>query len=81
MQKFDGNIPVIQTLTDERLTQNLIPSRFIPEKPPELEVKNVEYIFDSSDSFNLTYDELVEIVGKARLAGPRMIPVLGTVGD
>lgn len=81
MQKFDGNIHVIQTLTNERLTQNLIPSRFVPEKPPELEGKNVEYIFDSSDTFNLTYDELVEIVGKARLAGPRMIPVLGTIGE
>lgn len=81
MKKFDGNIPDFQVLTDERLTQMIIPARFIPEKPPELESKNVEYIFDSSDSFNLTFDELVEIVAKARLAGPRMIPVLGTVGD
>lgn len=81
MQKFDGNIPDIKKLTNERLTQELIPARFIPEKPPELEGKNVEYVFDSSDSFNLTYDELVEIVSKARNAGPRMIPVLGTVGD
>lgn len=39
------------------------------------------YVFDSEDSFNLTYDELVEIVSKARMAGPRLIPVLGTVGD
>jgi hypothetical protein len=39
MQKFDGNIPVIQTLTNEGLTQNLIPSRFIPEKPLALEGK------------------------------------------
>ena len=79
MQKFDGNIPVIQTLTNERLTQNLIPSRFIPEKPLALEGKNVEYIFDSTDSFNLTYDELVDIVSKARMTSPRVIPVLGAV--
>lgn len=37
------------------------------------------YIFDSEDKFELTYDELVEIIGKARQAGLRMIPVLGTV--
>lgn len=79
MQKFDGNIKNIQTLTDQQLTQQLIPKRFVPEKPAELEGKNVEYIFDSEDSFNLTYDELVEIVSKARLAGPRVVPVLGTV--
>lgn len=79
MQKFDGNIRNIQVLTDEKLTQQLIPARFIPEMPDELKDKNVVYIFDSEDSFNLTYDELVEIVSKARRARPRMIPVLGTV--
>lgn len=79
MQKFDGNIKNIPTLTDQQLTQQLIPKRFVPEKPEELKDKNVEYIFDSEDSFNLTYDELVEIVSKARLTGPRMVPVLGTV--
>ncbi|OTG78802.1 hypothetical protein B9T23_01660 [Acinetobacter terrae] len=79
MQKFDGNIKNITTLTDQELTQQLIPVRFIPETPDELKAKNVVYIFDSSDSFNLTYDELVEIVKKARMAGPRMIPVLGTI--
>lgn len=81
MQKFDGNIKNIPTLTDQKLTQQLIPARFIPETPDELKGKNVEYIFDSEDSFHLTYDELVEIVGKARMAGPQMIPVLGTIGD
>ena len=25
------------------------------------------------------YDELVEIISKARMAGPKLIPVLGTV--
>jgi hypothetical protein len=34
------------------------------------------YVFDSEDKFELTYDELVEIISKARQAGPRMIPVL-----
>ena len=81
MQKFDGNIKSIPTLTDQQLTQQLIPARFVPETPDELKDKNVVYIFDSEDSFNLTYDELVEIVSKARMAGPRMVPVLGTIGD
>lgn len=66
-------------LSNEQLAQLLIPKRFVPIKPKELEGKNVEYVFDSSDKFELTYDELIEIIGKARQAGPRMIPVLGTV--
>ncbi|OTG65024.1 hypothetical protein [Acinetobacter silvestris] len=66
-------------ITDEKLTQQLIPARFIPETPEEHKGKNMVYIFDSEDSFNLTYDELVEIVSKAKMAGPRMIPVLGIV--
>ena len=37
------------------------------------------YVFDSEDKFELTYNELVEIISKARQAGPRMVPVLGTV--
>ena len=81
MNKFDGNIPDIKKLTNEKLTQELIPARFIPEIPSKYEGKDVKYVFDSSDAFNLTYDELVEIVSKARNAGPRMIPVLGTIGD
>ena len=53
----------------------------MPEKPAELEGKNMVYVFDSEDKFELTYDELVEIIGKARLAGPQLIPVVGTVGE
>lgn len=53
-------------LTDEQLTQMLIPERFVPPTPPEYEGKNMVYVFDSEDSFNLTYDELVEIIRKAR---------------
>ena len=68
-------------LTNEQLAQMLIPKRFVPEKPPELEGKNMVYVFDSEDKFELTYDELVEIIGKARLAGPQLIPVMGTVGE
>ncbi|ENX06491.1 hypothetical protein [Acinetobacter courvalinii] len=67
-------------LTNEQLAQILIPKRFVPEKPSELEGKNVEYVFDSEDKFELTYDELLEIIGKARLAGPQLIPVIGKVG-
>ena len=67
-------------LTDEQLTQMLIPKRFVPITPPEYEGKNMVYVFDSEDKFELTYDELVDIISKARQAGPRMIPILGTVG-
>ncbi|MDV7706555.1 hypothetical protein [Acinetobacter pittii] len=63
-------------LTDEQLIQTLIPKRFVPPTPPEYEGKNMVYIFDSEDKFELTYDELVEIISKARLAGPKLIPVL-----
>lgn len=66
-------------LTDEQLAQMLIPERFVPPTPPEYEGKNMVYVFDSEDKFELTYDELVEIIRKARQAGPRMVPVLGTV--
>lgn len=67
-------------LTDEQLAQILIPKRFVPPTPVELVGKNMEYTFDSDDKFELTYDEVVEIISKARLAGPKLIPVLGTVG-
>lgn len=53
----------------------------MPEKPAELEGKYVEYVFDSEDKFEITYDKLLEIIGKARLAGPQLIPVVGTVGE
>lgn len=66
-------------LTNEQLAQILIPKRFVPEKPPEIEGKNVEYVFDSADKFELTYDELIEIISKARLTGPQLVPVIGTV--
>ncbi|MDH0562221.1 hypothetical protein [Acinetobacter courvalinii] len=66
-------------LTNEQLAQMLIPKRFVPEKPPELEGKNMVYVFDSEDKFELTYDELVEIIAKARLAGPQLIPIVGSV--
>ena len=66
-------------LTNEQLAQILIPKRFVPEKPPELEGRNMVYVFDSDDKFELTYDELVEIIAKARLAGPQLIPIIGSV--
>ncbi|MCJ0828848.1 hypothetical protein MN869_10335 [Acinetobacter sp. NIPH1876] len=66
-------------LTNEQLAQILIPKRFVPERPADLEGKNVEYVFDSEDKFELSYDELLEIIGKARLAGPQLIPVIGTI--
>jgi len=59
----------------------LISKDFIPPTPREYEEKNMVYVFDSEDSFDLTYDELVEIISKARMIGPQMIPILGTVGD
>jgi len=45
------------------------------------EGKNLVYVFDSEDSFELTYDELVDIISKARMTGPQMIPIIGNVGD
>lgn len=66
-------------LTNEQLAQILIPKRFVAEKPPEMKDKNVVYLFDSEDKFELTYDELVEIISKARLAGPQLIPVIDVV--
>jgi len=71
----------IFNLTNEQLAQILIPKRFVPEMPSEFEGKNMVYVFDSEDKFELTYDELLEIIGKARLAGPQLIPVIGTVGE
>lgn len=66
-------------LTDEQLAQTLIPKRFVPPTPPKYEGKNMIYVFDSEDSFNLTYDELVEIISKARMMSPLMIPILDTI--
>ena len=66
-------------LTDEQITQLLMPKRFVPPTPQEYEGKNMVYVFDSDDKFELTYDELVEIISKARMAGPKLIPVLGAV--
>lgn len=65
--------------TDEQITQLLIPKRFVPPTPQEHEGKNMVYVFDSDDKFELTYYELVDIISKARMAGPKLIPVLGTV--
>lgn len=69
----------IYKLSNEQLAQILIPKRFVPPTPEEFKDNNMIYVFDSEDKFELTYDELVEIISKARQAGPRMIPVLGTV--
>ena len=56
------------------MAQLLIPQRFIPPTPEELKDKNVECVFDSEDKFELSDNELVQIIGKAR---PIIIPVLG----
>ena len=69
----------IYKLSNEQLAQILIPKRFVPSTPEEYKDNNIVYVFDSEDKFELTYDELVEIIGKARQAGPRMVPVLGEV--
>ncbi|MDR7655478.1 hypothetical protein [Acinetobacter junii] len=70
---------MIESFTCSAFNQTLIPKRFVPPTPPEYEGNNMVYVFDSEDKFELTYNELVEIISKARQAGPRMIPVLGTV--
>ncbi|MFV5630745.1 hypothetical protein VXQ67_11090 [Acinetobacter oleivorans] len=56
---------------------NSVSSFFVPAIFPEYESKNMIYVSDSEDSFNLTYDEF----GRARMIGPQMISILGTVGD
>lgn len=38
-------------LTDEQITQLLIPKRFVPPTPQEHEGKNMVYVFDSDDKF------------------------------
>lgn len=45
-------------LTDEQLTQMVLPERFK---------------IDEHDKIELTFEELVEIVSKARTAGPRLV--------
>lgn len=55
-------------LTNEQLTQMLIPKRFVPITLPEYEGKNMVYVFDSEDKFELTYDELVEIINNGKLS-------------
>lgn len=65
--------------TDVYITQLLIPKRFVPPTPPEHEDNNMVYVFDSDDKFELTYDELVEIISKARMTGSTLILVLGTI--
>jgi len=44
-------------LTDEQLTKMILPERYKTEE---------------HEKFELTYDELIEIVSKARTAGPRL---------
>ncbi|KRI61167.1 hypothetical protein APC62_09690 [Acinetobacter pittii] len=63
----------------ENFSQTLISKDFLLS--PKYEGKNMVFVFDREDSFNLTYDELLEIISKARMTGPQMIPILGTIGD
>ena len=37
------------------------------------------FVFYQKKLTKKAYDELVEIISKARMAGPKLIPVLGTV--
>lgn len=60
-------------LTNEQLVQILLPNRYTSPNSSKLDSKKSEYVFDSEDKFELTYDELLEIIGKARLAGPQLI--------
>ncbi|MCJ0830501.1 hypothetical protein MN869_18990 [Acinetobacter sp. NIPH1876] len=55
------------------------PKCFVPEKPADLTAKNIEYVFDSEDKFELSYDELLEIIEKTRLAGPQLVPLIGNI--
>jgi len=59
-------------LTDEQLTQILIDDLNLSfMKHSETKDTNIDFNFD--DKFELSYAELVEIIGKARAAGPRLL--------
>lgn len=60
-------------LTNEQLTQMLLPERFASSSA-QLEVENTDCVFKHSDTFEITYKELIEIIGKARLAGAQLLP-------
>lgn len=59
-------------LTDEQLTQILIDALDLSfMKHSETKDTNIDFSFN--DKFELSYAELIEIVGKARAAGPRLL--------
>lgn len=62
-------------LTDEQLTQILIDDLDLSfMKYSETKDTNLDFSFN--DKFELSYAELIEIVGKARAAGPRLLSSL-----
>ena len=62
-------------ILDQQLTLKFSSKRYLPPTPPEYEDKK-HAVFNSNDNFELTYDELLEIISKARLAGPQLIPII-----
>lgn len=56
---------------------------FLLDLPEPDQLEFPEYIFPNYPSpLIFSNDELIKIIGKARQAGPRRIPVLGTIiGD
>lgn len=62
-------------LTDEQLTQILLNDLSqSSNKHSETKDSNISFNFD--DKFDLSYAELIQIIGKARAAGPRLLSSL-----
>jgi len=59
-------------LTDQQLTQMLIDDLNLSSMKHS-ETKDTNINFGFNDKFELSYAELIEIIGKARSAGPRLL--------
>lgn len=59
-------------LSDEQLTQILLNDLNQSSKKPS-ETKESDNDFSYNDKFELSYAELIQIIGKARAAGPRLL--------
>ncbi|OEY95967.1 hypothetical protein BJD20_12720 [Acinetobacter proteolyticus] len=59
-------------LSDEQLTQILL-SGLNQSSKKHSETKDSDIDFSFDDKFELSYAELIQIIGKARAAGPRLL--------
>lgn len=68
-------------MNDVDLANHLMPKRLLPPVPDKFKGIEVHYVYDDEDEVTLTFKEVVEIIAAARNAGPRMIPVMGSVNS